>query len=215
MHKSQVLLFLFLMGVISGVAHAQEMSRFGLSFERDQLRNFKIDNENYRESRSYTFRFSFYENKVTNIEYSLHHTRGYDESVAYSFGLSAAYVLTLSEDVLLKPGLSFDAYKLKDRKCNSLVKTVIRSVFDIDDSKCDDDQHTSFTPRLTAEIKISDPMSLVFRTDYRFMYSIVEYEEVVTEISSSGVPSNVQVYGTDNSFYGAGIGFGAGLRYNF
>lgn len=215
MHKSQVLLFLFLMVFTSGVAQAQDKSRFGLSFERDQLRNFKIDNENYRESRSYTFRFSFYENTYTNIEYSLHHTRGYDESVAYSFGFSAAYVVTLADDILLKPGLSLDAYKLKGRKCNSFMNSVIRSVFNIDDSKCDDDQHTSFTPRLTAEIKISDPMSLVFRTDYRFMYSVFEYEEVITEINSSGEPSNVQIHGTGHSFYGAGIGFGAGLRYNF
>ena len=203
------------MVIISDVAHAQETSRFGLSFERDQLRNFRIYNENYRKSRSYTIRFSFYEYKYTNIEYSLHHTRGYDESVAYSFGLSAAYVLKLSEDVLLKPGLSFDAYKLKDRKCNSFVKSVIRSVFDIDDGKCDDDQHTSFTPRLSAEIKISDPVSLVFRTDYRFMYSIMDYETEKETFNADTLSTDAQRRGTDHSIYGAGIGFGAGVRYNF
>ncbi|WP_340106571.1 hypothetical protein [Rhodohalobacter sp. 8-1] len=197
------------------MAHAQEKSRFGLSFERDQLRNFRIDNRTFNESRSYTIRFSFFENNYTNIEYSLHHTRGYDEFVAYSFGLSAAYVISIADDVVLKPGISFDAFKLKDRKCKSFMKSMFRAVFDVDDNKCDDDQHTSFTPQLTAEISISDPVSIFFRTDYRLMYSIVEYEEVVTEISSSGEPSNVKRYGTDHSFYGAGIGFGAGLKYNF
>ncbi len=199
----------------SNMAHGQDLPRFGLSFERDQLRNFRIDNENYNESRSYTFRISFYEQKYTNIEYSLHHTRGYHESISYSFGLSAAYVLSLSDDVLLKPGLSLDAFKLKDRKCKSIIKSMIQAMFDVDNSECDDDQHTSFTPRLTAEIKISDPMSLVFRTDYRFMYSIVDEERVPDENSTDSQQPDARKSGTDHSFYGAGLGFGAGIRYNF
>jgi hypothetical protein len=201
--------------VTAGIAQAQEKNRFGLSIERDQLRNFRIDNSKNSESTSYTFRFSFYEVKYTNIEYSLHHTRGYDESISYSFGFAAVYVLRLSDDVLLKPGISIDAFKLRDRKCKSFMKSVIRSVFDVDDSKCDDDQHTSFTPQLTAEITISDPISIFFRTDYRLMYSIVDYEDEVAENNIDGDQSNVQDRGTKHSFYGAGIGFGAGVRYNF
>lgn len=209
-------LSLVMISLTSGLAQAQEKSRFSLSFERDQLRNFRIDNQKYNESRSYTFRFSFFDEKYTNIEYGLHHTRGYNESVTYSFGLSAAYVLPITEDIVLKPGISFDAFKLKDRKCTSFMKSIVGSVFGMNNA-AEYDQHTSFTPQITAEISISKPMSVFFRSDYRFMHSIVKYERDVNDTNPDGEQTKVngQKSETDHSFYGAGIGFGAGLRYNF
>lgn len=215
MQKSIWFVFLFLTVVTAGLAQAQDKNRVGISIERDHLRNFRIDNRTFEESRTYTFRVSFYENKYTNIEYSLHHTRGYDESVGYSFGFSAGYMIPIADNVVLKPGLSFDAFKLKDRKCNSFVESVMRTVFDMDDAKCDDDQHTSFTPQLIAEIRISDPLSIIFRTDYRLMYSVIDYGDDGAKNNPDGNQSAVGTRGTDHSFFGAGIGFGAGIRYNF
>lgn len=198
---------------LSGLA--QNHPKAGVSIIQDHFSKFQIHENNYLGSTAYTLKASFYDPDYTRLEYSLHHTRGYGSSVAYSYGFSAAYVIRFTDQFYLKPGLGLDGYKMKERECKSVIRSIISTLFNTNDY-CDDDVHASFNPFVEMELKVNESISIVAATNYRAMLSSTAVvEETVVENEHKGRVIQYQNKGTKHTFYKAGISFGMGLRINF
>lgn len=212
--KKIILLSAFIVGISAGV-HAQEHSRIKLSLNSDFFPEFRIHEAEYTPSSAYGFQLSFYDMYYTRLKYSFHYARGYHRSVSYSAGLSAGYVISLSDRFSLTSGLGVMEYKMKDRTCQISFRSIMNTLFDVYEP-CSDDSHVSFNPFLTAELKISEPFSILIQANYRAMLSNVRYlEETYTESRPNGGTIEHEIYETKNSFYGAGLGIGIALRINF
>ncbi|WP_234567518.1 hypothetical protein [Rhodohalobacter sp. 614A] len=198
---------------LSGIA--QHHSPIGVSIYSDFFPGFKLHKNRFTGSSVYSLQLSFYDRDYTRMEYTLHYSRGYDSSISHSVGLSAAYVIGLSNRFLLKPGLGLDGYKLTDRSCHTTFRSILNKIFDIYEP-CDDDIHTSFNPFLAFEARLSEHLSLFIRTSYRLMLSSTDYvKETITETAPNGEEITRDIHGTEHSVYGAGYGIGMGLRINF
>jgi len=148
------------------------------------------------------FRGSYFDKDYTRMEYSLHYARGFDSSVSYVAGLSASAVFQLTDNIRFKPGAGIQEFKMADRNCRTTWRTILDSIFDLDD-QCSDNIHASFIGFTNLEYQISEPFSLFLQLSYRTILSNVREE--------SGTGSN-GVYDTEHLFYGSGFGFGAGIR---
>lgn len=194
---------------------AQYGSQVGFSINNDFFPGFILHEDRFPGSSVYTLQLSYYEPDYTRLEYALHYSRGYHQSVTYSAGFSAAYVIRLSDRFILKPGLGLDSYKFKDRSCRISIRSVLNSLFNIDEP-CDDDVHASFNPFVTMELELAEPFSFFVQTSYRMMLSSTGYvKETFTETGPNGREIEREISGTKHSFYGAGIGVGFGIKINF
>lgn len=212
--KKIVLLIVFVVGFSAGV-QAQEESRIGLSINSDFFPEFRIDEAEYTPSSAYGFQLSFYDMNYTRLRFSFHYARGYHQSVSYTAGLSAGYVISLSDRFSLTPGLGVMEYKMADRTCRFSFRSVMNTLFDVYES-CPDDSHVSFNPFLEAELKLSEPFSILIQANYRAMLSNVRHlNETQTETLPGGGTIEREFYETENSFYGSGFGIGVALRINF
>lgn len=194
---------------------AQYNSQIGFSINNDFFPGFTLHEDRFPGSSVYTLQLSYYEPDYTRLEYSLHYSRGYHQSVTYSAGFSAAYVIQLSDQFILKPGLGLDSYKLKDRTCRISFRLVMNSLFDVYEP-CDDDVHASFNPFVTMKLELAEPLSIFVQTSYRAMLSSTDYVKgTITETGPNGGKIEREISGTKHSFYGAGLGVGFGIRINF
>lgn len=194
---------------------AQSNSPVGISLSSDFFPTFQLHEDRFSGSSVYSLQLSYYDRDSSRMEYILHYSRGYDQSISHSVGLSAAYVIDLSDRLFLKPGIGLDGYKLKNRSCRTSFRSILNKLFDVYEP-CDDDVHTSFNPFLTLELQLSEPFSLFIRTSYRLMLSSTRYvKETITETTPNGLEIEREVHGSKNSVYGAGYEVGLGIRLSF
>lgn len=209
--KRAVWLLLFAIG--SSVAtHAQEGSTIELSINTEAFPRFRIDQTSFSQSLSYGIQVSYYDEEFTPLRFSLNYARGYHQTVSYSTGLSAGYVILFTDRFSLTPGFGVTDFKMRDRNCRISFYSVMNSLFGSYDS-CYDDSHISLNPFIEAELKLSEPLSVVFQATYRAMLSHIRYlTETVTDDLPGGGTIEQEIYRYENSFYGAGPGFGVALR---
>lgn len=201
--------------LIPQVMEAQDQVQRGFSLQKSHFPDFQLDDTQLSPGSAYSLQFSYHDADYTRMEYRFHYTRGYDSSVSYSYGVSAAAVFPLSDHLFLKPGIGADRYLMADRECKSFVRAFLHSVFDTSDN-CSDDLHSSFNPFIALEIKFSSPISVFIQTSYSMMHSnTVHKTETVTETYPDGSKYNFDRYESKNSLYGAGFGIGIGLRINY
>src|SRR5690625_7539094 len=106
-------------------------------------------------------------------------------------------------------------YKMKDRNCQISFRSIMNTLFDVYEP-CSDDSHVSFNPFLTAELKISEPFSILIQANYRAMLINVRYlEETYTESRPNGSTIEHEIYETKNSIYYYGLDIGIRLILNF
>lgn len=168
--------------------------------------------DNFGTSSAVHFRGSYFDQDYTRMEYSLQYARGFDTSVSYVLGLSASAVFQLNDNIRVKPGLGIQEFKMSDRSCRTTWRTVLDSIFDVDD-QCSDDVHASFIGFTNLEYQLSEPFSFFLQMSYRTILSNVS-EESGTEIITGPNGESIERtnYTTDHSFYGSGFGFSTGIR---
>lgn len=209
--KKIVLLIAFTVGISAGV-DAQEDSRIGLSINSDLFPEFRIHETDFNHSSAYGFQISFYDMDYTRLKFSFHYARGYHRTVSYSAGLSAGYVISLSDRFSLTPGLGVMNYKMADRTCRISFRSIMNTIFDVDES-CPDDSHGSLNLFLSSEIEIAEPFSIFFQTGYRIMHNSVRMlERTETETLPGGGTIERKFYKRENSLHGTGFEFGIGIK---
>jgi len=207
--------FALLIGLATDNLFAQDSSGFGFSLGSDYFNELLVNETSYSSAKTVTYELSFYDYDYTRLEYSLNHTRGYNSDISYSYGFSAAYILQLSPSITLKPGIGIDGFKMIDRQCKSVMGSFFRNLFNTDD-QCIDDVHASFMPFLETNIQIAKPLSVYLKTGYRTFLSSVHSEVPAADESPTDIGNkNRTRLKSDHSFYGSGLGFGAGLRIDF
>jgi hypothetical protein len=195
------------------VMEAQDQAERGLSFQTSHFPDFRVDDSQFSPGSAYSLKFSYHDVDYSRMEYRFHYTRGYDSSVSYSYGVSAAAVFPLSDHLFLKPGVGADRYLMADRVCKSFVRAVLHSVFDTSDN-CNDDLHSSINPFIALEIKFSSSISVVLQSSYRMMLSNTMHK-IETETAPDGNEYKYDRFKSKNSFYSAGFGIGVGLKINY
>lgn len=209
--KKIVFLIAFTAGISADV-YAQEDSRIVLSINSGFFPEFRIHEAEYTPSSAYSFQLSFYDMDDTRLRYSFHYARGYHRSVSYSAGLSAGYVIPLSDRFSLTPGLGVMNYKMADRTCRISFRSIMNTIFDVDES-CPDDSHGSLNLFLSSEIKITEPFSIFLQTGYRIMHNSIRMLER-TETLPGGGTIERKFYKRENSLHGTGLEFGIGIKMN-
>jgi hypothetical protein len=211
--KETVLLIIFVCGISAGV-HAQDDSRIGFSVNSGFSPAFQIHEAEFTPGYTYGFQLSFYDSDFTRLRYAFYYSRGYHRSVSYSAGLSAGYVISMADWFSLTPGLGVTDYKMKDRTCRTSLRSILNTLFDVNES-CPDDSHVSFNPFLAAELKLSEPFSILLQVNYHVMLSNVRHlKEIQTETLPDGTTIEREIYESGNSFYSGGIGLGIGFKIN-
>lgn len=197
------------------VMKAQDQAERGFSFQTSHFPDFRVDDSQFSPGAAYSLQFSYHDVDYSRMEYRFHYTRGYDSSVSYSYGVSAAAVFPLSDHLFLKPGVGADRYLMADRGCKSFARAVFHSVFDASDN-CNDDLHSSINPFIALEIKFRSSISVVLQSSYRMMLSNKMHKiETVTETAPDGSEYKNDRFKSKNSFYSAGFGIGVGLKINY
>lgn len=200
---------------VSATSFAQQAPEFSLSLHGGLFPEFTIHDDDFTESTVLDFRAHMFDKHNTRLEYTLNFSLGYDPSVFYSYGISAGVPIQLGDRGVLKPGFGLENYKLKNRECSSTVRTILNALFNVDDP-CSDDVHASFNPSLALEMNIAGRVWIVFDATYRAMLSSThEVRETITETYPDGTEREFDISETRHSFYGAGLGFGTGIRINF
>lgn len=180
---------------------AQTHSGFSLGVSGSYSPDLQFYNDSFTKSQSLNFQASYFDSDYTRMEYGLNYSRGFDSTVSYVFGLTAAAVFQLTDQMRLKPGIGVQEFKMADRSCRTTWRTVLDSIFDID-SSCSDDVHASFIGFANLEYQLTEPVSVFLQTTYRTMLSNVRRE-------------NVTGSATEHSFYSSGMSFSAGIRFYF
>jgi len=180
---------------------AQSHSGFSLGLSTNYSPELQFYEDSFSNSRSFNLHASYFDKDYTRMEYSFQYSRGFDSSVSYVAGLSAAVVIQLSDQLRLKPGVGIQEFKMADRSCRTTLRTVLDSIFDISDT-CSDDVHASFTGFTNLEYQLTEPFSFFIQTTYRTFLSSVGHE--------TGGGSE-----TDHSFYSSGFSLGGGFRVYF
>lgn len=203
---------IFLLLILLAPLISTAQSGPGISFSRNHFPVFHLDEDRFPGTAAYTIALSYHDQDYTQLEFSVHHSRGYDRSVSYSYGLSAGYVASLSETVSLKAGLGADVYRMRDRECKSFIRGVMILLFDADDD-CADDHHASLNPFIAAEVQVAEPLSLFLQTSFRGMISNTrETEGTRTETTPDGGQVTYDIIETKNSSYAAGVGLAIGIK---
>ncbi|MCC5907394.1 MAG: hypothetical protein JJU13_14375 [Balneolaceae bacterium] len=108
----KIVLLIALVAAVSTGVQAQKDSRIGLSINSDFFPEFRIHDTDFTHSSAYGFQIAFYDMDYTRLRYSFNYARGYHQSVSYSAGLSAGYVISVTDRFYLTPGLGIMEYKM-------------------------------------------------------------------------------------------------------
>lgn len=196
--KNGILIVAFLLAPAGLLAQSE--SRIGLSFGSEYIPALSIEGSDFNPGAAYEFQLYFYDASVTRLHVGLHYSRGYHSSISYSAGLSAGYVISLSDRLTLTPGLEITDFKMSERNCRTSFRSVLNTIFDADDP-CVDNSHISFNPNLTATFSISGPFSLNLQAGYRTMLSNMHREkERVSEPIPGGGSIERTYYESTRSF---------------
>lgn len=187
-------------------AQKVEKAGIGIGFNIGHYPDFRLNDKNFADGTSYSLKLQFYNPDVSPLEYGAHFTLGYNQTVAFSYGLSFAYVFHPFRNQLLKLGLSLDKIEMKDYRTDYFVGGIQ-----------EDDTHESLNTYLEWELKVSQSVSFVMRAAYRFMRSETEYvEELISEeVFEDGTKVQRFRLRYQDSHYGAGFNYGFGLQVNF
>ncbi|WP_069133421.1 hypothetical protein [Rhodohalobacter halophilus] len=196
-------------------AAGQSHSGFSLSVTGSYAPTLTIYTDDIQNSASIGIQASYFDEDYTRMEYGFHYSRGYNNSVSYLMGLSAAAVFQITDGLRLKPGLGVQEFKMADRSCRTTWRSILDTIFDVD-KQCRDDSHTSFIGFISLEYQLAEPFSLFLHTTYRTILSSVRKEtETVLLEGPNGETVERTNYTTDRSFYGSGTAVGAGFRIYF
>lgn len=212
----KITLALFTLFLIPSAASGQGESRFSLSLQTGLMPDFQLTGEAPATgSTAYGIELAFDDRDYSRMRYAFSYSRGYHSTVSYAAGLSAGVVIPFTGRLSLEPGIEVANFRMKDRQCRTSFRTILNALFDAYDS-CEDDSHISYRPYLATEWKLSEPLSILFRTDYRFMMSHT-WQTTGSEKTSS--PDGGQVEReyreSERRFYRAGPGFTAAIRFRF
>ena len=191
---------------------AQTHSGFSFDLSGSFSPELRFYDDNFGNSSAIHFRGSYFDRDYTRMEYSLQYARGFDSAVSYVAGLSASAVFQVTDKIRIKPGLGIQEFKMADRSCRTTWRTILDSIFDLDD-QCSDDVHASFIGFTNLEYKLAEPFSFFLQMSYRTILSSVN-KETGTELITGPNGESIERtnYATNHSFYGSGFGFSAGLR---
>lgn len=192
---------------------AQTHSGFSLGVSGSFSPDLQFYDGTFTNSQTLNFQASYFNEDYTRIEYGFQYARGFDSSVSYVTGLSAAAVFQISDQIRFKPGIGVQEFKMADRSCRTTWRTILDSVFDVSNS-CSDDVHASFIGFTTLEYQLREPASIFLQATYRTMLSSVR-RETGTEIITGPGGSSIERtnYNSDKSFYSSGVSFGVGIRF--
>src|SRR5690625_1652760 len=123
--KRVIWLLLFATGS-SVAAHAQESSTLELSINSETFPRFRIDQTAFSQSLAYGIQVSYYDEEFTPLRFSFDYARGYHQTVSYSTGLSAGYVILFTDRFSLTPGFGVTDFKMRDRNCRISFYSVMK-----------------------------------------------------------------------------------------
>ncbi len=194
---------------------AQTHSGFSFGVSGSFSPDLQFYDGNFTNSQSLNFQASYFDADYTRMEYGFQYARGFDSSVSYVTGLSAAALFQITDQIRFKPGIGVQEFKMADRSCRTTWRSILNTIFDVN-NECHDDSHTSFIGFISMEYQLAESFSLFLQTTYRTILSSVRQETGVELLEGpNGGTIERTSYTTDRSFYRGGVSTGIGFRVYF
>lgn len=179
---------------ITGLTFAQQTLK--LSTQTNIAPTFQLNDETYN-AISNGLKLSVYDLDKAPIALGIYYTRGYDSSIAFSYGIMAAFIYEIHKRHWVKLGVSNGRLKMDQYK-NEYKEGGIQ----------EDDLHKTYFSYLEWEWLFTKHFSLFFKAGYRFLGSETTtlYNKTIPD---SGIPDYDEK--NDTGFYGSGLEFGIGI----
>src|SRR5690625_2455129 len=94
----------------TGVTYAQQTLK--LSTQTNIAPTFQLNNETHNKAISNGLKLNVYDLDMAPIELGLYYMRGYDSSIAFSYGVMAAFIFEVHKSHWLKLGVSNGRLKM-------------------------------------------------------------------------------------------------------
>lgn len=185
---------------ITGVTSAQHTLK--LSTHTQIAPGFQVNHTTHSNAFSNGLKLSIHSFDTAPIELGLFYTRGYDTSVAFSYGVMMAFIFDLNKRHRLKLGAANGRLKM-DRYKNEYEGGGLQ----------EDNLHKTYSSYLEWEWLLAKGLSTFVKTGYRFLESETTTLHNERMESIPGTNRKIPVYDREKNtrFYGSGIELGAGL----
>ncbi|SHE95381.1 hypothetical protein SAMN05443144_104180 [Fodinibius roseus] len=184
----------------TGVASAQHALK--ISTNTRVAPAFRLNHTTHSNAFSSGLKLSVYSFDKAPVELGLYYTRGYDSSVAFSYGVMLAFIFDVYKRHRLKLGAANGRLKMDQYK-NEYKEGGIQ----------EDNLHKTYFAYLEWEWLFAKRLSLFARAGYRFLESETTtlHNERMETIPGTG--REIPVYDREKNtrFYGSGVEFGVGL----
>lgn len=161
----------------------------------------QLNNSNSNQAQSIGFKLSLYNFNDVPVEVGFRYSPGYRSSVAFSYGLTFAYIFLRDDDYLLKAGLNGGRIKMDEYKYEVKVGGIIEDEF-----------HEIINPYVEWEWLFSDYASIFLKAGYRFLRSeTIRVNEILNENKRGNRTVTSYKGFSDTRLYGSGFEFSIGL----
>ncbi|MEX2398258.1 MAG: hypothetical protein WD491_14570 [Balneolales bacterium] len=202
MNKYWVILFIM---ICPHILHAQDFSPVSIGLSSDYHPDLRLIKSHHPNSSAFALKLAYLERKYSHVEVGGNFRWGYHELVSFSYGFSFAYEIPVFQGLNVKPGFSLDKFKMEE----NLGEFFIGGYFD-------GNRHESVKFYAEVETGLSNSISFVVQTGYRFFRSQVEVvKEMATGTTPRGDEYTYPVMEEKQLYYGAGLNIGFGLKYHF
>lgn len=173
-----------------------------LSTQSNIAPRFQLNKTTHNNALSNGLKLSLYDIDKAPAEFGLYYTRGYDRSIAFSYGILLTFIFEIHKNHWLKPGFSNGRLKMDQYK-NEYEEGGIQ----------EDNLHKTYFSYLEWEWLFARNLSLLVKAGYRFLESetTILHNETVETIP--GTDYEVPDFDKERNtrFYGSGFEFGLGL----